>query len=396
MKSRFQDRAVYAILHGSLTNSKRPQCFVRGVFPTHIQKTSGVYAWDFEHNRYIDFICGLGSNLLGAQNPKIKAAVIDQLDRGTVFSLGSGIEVQAAEKLREIFYQMGKVRFLKTGTEACMASLRIARSHTGRSVVFSEGYHGWSNEFISLTSPGVGCVRDESIQKFSSLDQINESVAAVIVEPVITDHSPARIQFLKDLRDKCTKTGTMLIFDEIITGFRFQDMSVTHFSGVKPDILLLGKAMGGGFPLSAVMTAPGIGEDQEWFVSSTFAGDTIALVAFMALAEQLNSTHRISRIWGEGARFCQEFNAISPLVQIQGYPTRGVLAGNDLHKALFMQEACKAGMLFGASWFFAFPHIELRDVVINSCKDILFRIEKNMVSLEGEMPQKPFAQKQRE
>lgn len=396
MKSRFQDRAVYAILHGSLTNSKRPQCFVRGVFPTHIQKTSGVYAWDFEHNRYIDFICGLGSNLLGAQNPKIKAAVIDQLDRGTVFSLGSGIEVQAAEKLKEIFYQMGKVRFLKTGTEACIAAVKIARSHTNRSMILSEGYHGWSDEFVSLTPPAIGCVKSEMIQKFSSLDQINESVAAVIVEPVITDHSPARIQFLKDLRDKCTKTGTMLIFDEIITGFRFLDLSVTHSTGIKPDVLLLGKAMGGGFPLSAVITAPGIGEDQEWFVSSTFAGDTIALAAFMSLAEQLNSTHRISRLWGEGMRFCQEFNAISPLVQIQGYPTRGVLAGNDLHKALFMQEACKAGMLFGPSWFFAFPHIELRDVVINSCKDILFRIEKNMVSLEGEMPQKPFAQKARE
>lgn len=390
------DRANIAIHNGALTNSKRPACFVNGIYPSHLVKANGCYVWDYEGNRYIDFICSLGANLLGHQNIKIKQAIINQLDKGLLYSLGSTAEVEAAEILRVMFYFMGKVRFLKTGSEASIASLRIARSHTKRSIVLSEGYHAWHDEFVSLTPPATGCVEHKFIEKLTSLNQINENVAAVIVEPVITDFSSSRMQFLIELRERCTKYGVMLIFDEIITGFRYRKNAVCLDTGIRPDILLLGKALGGGLPLSAVLTAPGIGEDQDWFVSSTFAGDLSALVAFRALGEQIATTHKNETLWAEGERFQSEFNALSDLVKLEGYPTRGVLSGSDLNKALFMQESCKAGILFGPSWFFAHPHIELREIVINSCRDILQRIKHGHVKLEGEMPVKPFAQKQRE
>lgn len=390
------ERAYNAIHNGALTNSKRPSCFVKGIYPTHFRRAFDCYTWDHENNRYIDYICSLGANLLGHVNPKIKAAIVNQLDNGTIYSLGSIIEIEAAERLKEIFYFMGKVRFLKTGTEASVAALRMARSHTKRQKLLSDGYHGWADEFISLTPPATGCVQHHQIEKLISLDQINGDVAAVIIEPVITEYSEKRIEYLNKLRETCTKHGTLLIFDEIITGFRFRNLGVCLDTGVRPDILLLGKTIGGGLPLSAVLTAPGIGENQDWFVSSTFAGDVCALVAFKSFIDQLQSTHKISTLWLEGERFKTEFNDLSPLIQIEGYPTRGVFVGSDINKALFMQEACKAGILFGPSWFYAFPHIELREIVINSCRDILQRLKHGQIKLEGDMPVKAFAQKQRE
>lgn len=286
-----------------------------------------------------------------------------------------------------------------------MAAIKIARSHHGvrsnpgvrlRPLILSDAYHGWSDPFIGLTEPRCGVVQDQFVLPLKGNEDKIKIAAGVIIEPVITDNGPERMQYLQNLREECTKHGTLLIFDEIITGFRYIDWSVSLHTGIRPDILLLGKAMGGGLPLSAVLTAPGIGDDQDWFVSSTFAGDVSALVAFESFVDQLRTSHKIEKLWFEGERFKTEFNNLSDIVKIEGYSTRGVLVGSDLNKALFMQEACKAGILFGPSWFYNFPLIEFNDIVLNSCRDIFMRIKNNQVQLEGEMPVKAFAQRLRE
>lgn len=392
----FNSRARTAIAHGALTNSKRPECFVKGVYPTHLARGRGCHVWDMPGKTYIDFICGLGTNLLGYSNPEISGAMSQQLSKGTLLSLSTDLEVIAAEKVKELVPWVERIRFLKTGTDACNAALRIARTRTGRSEVLSEGYHGWGDEFVSLTPPALGVVGEYPIRKLVNLDQISQNTAAVIVEPIITDCSRERIEWLKGLREKCTKQGALLIFDEVITGLRFPKFSVSAYYNIKPDLICLGKAIGGGMPLSVVAGKESVMECGEYFVSSTFAGETLSLAAAIKTMTLLQTKYSLEHLWEKGARFLEQFNSIaSELIQIEGYPTRGVFKGDPLVKALFWQESCLAGVLFGPSWFFNFNHIDHIDSVINTSKDILTRIKTGSVQLKGELPTSPFAQRVR-
>lgn len=520
-----------AIHNGALTNSKRPECFVQGIYPTHVIRGDGCYLFDVDGKKYIDFITALGTNLVGYANQQINDAIFKQLYKGTVFSLSSTIEVEAAEKLKELFPFVGKMRFLKTGSDAAAAAIKIARAHHGvcydnesmyrllgnkeftrisqssgpedwiqremqslyqeisegsknirnkeigtaevctvgkgekdrsqaqpntsteseaigasgslstsqtqskkaamykmwsdrftgtsprllettgcgvalpetprrtppRTLILSDGYHGHNCEFIGLTKPRLGVIPDPYVLPLVGNEDLISIAAAVIIEPIITDFSKERSEYLIRLKEKCNKTGTLLIFDEIITGFRFPNYSFSNYSGIHPDIILLGKAIGGGMPLSVVATKPGIGENADWFISSTFAGDTIALAAMLKLIELLKNNYKLSELWEYGQRFIDGFNSIAPgVIKIDGYPTRGVFVADQKNKALFFQEACKAGMLFGPSFFYNFNHMPLNEIVLSSCTDIINRIKNNQVELEGEMPKAPFAQKVRE
>ena len=388
-------RANASIHGGALTNSKRPESFVRGVYPTHLTKAEGCYVYDTNNKKYIDYICGLGSNLFGYANIQINQAIYSQFLKGAVYSLSSTLEVECAELLKSKLHFIDKVRFLKTGTEACMAAIKIARAHTGRTKILSDGYHGWSDPFVSLTPPSCGVPGDPNIEKLSFIKQIDSNVAAVIIEPIITDYGPDRIKYLIELKDACKKAGALLIFDEIITGMRWLNFTFSNDFGIYPDIICLGKAFGGGMPLSIVGTKQGIGDSSNWFVSSTFAGDLIALTGMKKSIDLLNSNYKIVDLWAAGKQFIDEFNANNgECIQIVGYPTRGAFkAVDDLTKALFFQEACKAGILFGSSWFYNFKHIELNKIVLSTCKDIAQQIKNNNVKLEGELPVLPYAQK---
>lgn len=395
-------RALDSIHGGALTNSKRAESFVKGVYPTHFESGNGCFLFTPQKEKYIDFICALGTNLFGYANPQITAAVQKQITKGAVLSFGTTLEVECAEKAKELFPFVEKVRFLKTGTEACLAAIRIARSHTKRQLILSDGYHGWSDEFVALTPPacGVNQPADEYYRHLKPLkgnEHLIPDAAAVIIEPIITDHSPERIAWLNNLREETRKHETLLIFDEIITGFRWPKHCVANDTGISPDIICIGKTMAGGLPLSMVGTAPGVGNDQDWFVSGTFYGDTLSLAAFMEVTRLIKNTFRIEQLWKEGEYFKNEFNNIWPDgVKITGYPSRGVFAfRDDKTKALFFQESCKANILVGSSFFFNFKHIDIMDAALNSFKDILLKIKNNDIELEGEMPKTPFAQKQR-
>ncbi len=229
------------------------------------------------------------------------------------------------------------------------------------------------------------------------IDQITDQVAAVIIEPIVTDLSNDRIQWLRDVRKKCDDTGTLLIFDEVITGFRFPKHSVSNYLSITPDLICLGKAIANGMPLSVVAGKRDVMECGEYFVSSTYAGEILSLAASIRVIHLLQTKHDVNYLWEKGAQFLMRFNALYPeKIRIDGYNTRGVFTGDPLTKALFWQESVKAGLLFGASWFFNFAHIELTDQVINTCRDILNRIKTGQVKLTGEMPTSPFAQRIRE
>jgi glutamate-1-semialdehyde 2,1-aminomutase len=391
-------RAMESIAHGSLTNSKRPESYVKNVFPVHLKEGNGCYVHDTFGNRYVDFICGLGSNLFGYGNEEIAKVVSSQFSKGAVLSLGTPIEVEAAERVKAVVPVIERLRFLKTGSEATAAALIIARAFTKREKVLSDGYHSWMAEFTSLTAPANGVVRSDyrSISKFNSLDDINDKIAAVILEPVIIDNSPVNTDFLQRLRQKCTKHGALLIFDEIITGFRVPEYTIAQRLGITPDLICLGKAIGGGLPLSVVGGKKDIME-SEYFVSSTFAGDTLALAACIKVLDLLKDKYKLEDLWLSGEDFRYHFNQLGEgIVSLEGYPTRGIIQGEPLNKALFMQEACKAGLLFGSSLFYNFCHVGIKEDVLSILRDVFGKLKRGECELEGEMPSSPFAQKVRE
>lgn len=386
-------RSKEAIAHGALTNSKRPESFIKGVYPTHLSHGLGCRVWDTEGNEYVDFISGLGSNLIGYAHPDISEAIYQQSKQGINLSLGTELEVKCAERIKEFFPFVERVRFLKTGSEACTAATIIARNHAKSWAIASDGYHGWHPEFTSLTKPANGVTEHPWVCK---LGHPEAQMGAIIVEPVVTDISDERRQYLNTLRASCTKNEAVLIFDEVISGFRFPHFSVAQDWAITPDLICLGKALAGGLPLSIVAGKKDIMEG-DYFVSSTFAGETLALAACLKMMDLLQNKFRIDYLWEKGAQFLFRFNEIwRDGVTIEGYPTRGVFKGDDLTKALFMQECCRAGILVGPSFFFTFPHIEIMDEILSVFADILNRIRRGEVALVGEMPRKPYAQKVRD
>lgn len=396
-----QDRANQAIAQGALTNSKRPSTFVEGVYPTHLRRGDGCHVWDYENKRYYDFITGLGSNLLGYAQQDVNKAIFERMSLGASLSLGTEEEIKLAEKMKSIFYFCDRFKFLKTGTEACNAAIRIARAATNRNIILNEGYHGWSDIFVSLTKPALG-VKDSFVISDlpANLEHISsetaEITAAIIVEPIICDWSPTRRNRLKDLREFCTKYGILLIFDEVITGFRFPYYCVSNYWDIQPDLIILGKAMGNGMPIAAVGGKKEIMECGEYFVSSTFAGETLSIASSLATINLLQTKYKLDELWRLGQEWLDNFNSIWPeSIRIEGYPTRGRFVGDEIIKALFFQESIKAGMLFGPSWFFNFPLGEKSKITLNLCKDILCKIKSGSVPLQGKMPQSPFAEKMR-
>jgi acetylornithine/succinyldiaminopimelate/putrescine aminotransferase len=262
--------------------------------------------------------------------------------------------------------------------------------------VLSDGYHGWGDDFVGLTPPALGIPRSAHCERLTDLTQIDDTVAAVIVEPISTDHSSERLEYLQKLKAKCRASGALLIFDEIITGFRWPRLSFSAESGIHPDIICLGKACASGLPLAIVGLAEHIGDGKEWFVSGTYAGELLSLAVLKATFKLLDNKYSLPELWREGGYFLEDFNSLWPeKLKIEGYPTRGVFIGDQNVKALFFQEAHKSGLLFGPSWFIGFQHMGMREAVISSCRDIVNRVKTNSVRLEGEMPASPFAQKQR-
>lgn len=391
------ERSGRSIAQNALTNSKRAESFVKGIYPTHVSFGTGCHLHDTNNRKYIDFICGLGTNLLGYGDPGVARRVYQAACSGLSLSLNTPEEYICAEKVKELFPFIETMKFLKTGTEACIAAVKIARAATGRDKILSEGYHGWTDEFVSLTPPARGVPPCAHIGKLDEFKYIDHTVAAVILEPVMVDDSQSRRDWLHGLRARCTEVGALLIFDEIITGFRFSHYSVANCYGIKPDLICLGKAIANGMPLAVVGGPYALMDDLNYFVSSTFAGERASLMAATEVMTRLQKGNMTPYLWAFGSIWRERFNKLWPEgLQIKGYATRGVLEGDPLIKALFMQETCLAGMLFGPSWFISHAHMAIDNDYFSSIEEILCQIKMGRVKLKGEMPRSPFSAKARE
>ncbi len=373
------EKALGLIPTGTQTLSKAPNQFVQGVYPIYLQRGSGSHVWDVDGNEYIDYPLSLGAILLGHAYPRVNEAILRQLHDGMIFSLMHPLEVDVADRLKEIIPCADRVRFSKTGSDVTSAAIRIARAATGRDKVAFCGYHGWHDWYAATTARGKGIPKSTRDLIFpfhyndpASLERVlsehREEIAAVIMEPVGLE--APRDGFLQKVRDLTTQHGARLVFDEIVTGFRFDRGGVQRKYGVIPDLATFGKSIANGMPLNVLVGKREVmAECEEVFFSTTFGGEALSLAAAMAVLDEIQEQPVVEHIWRQGQRLQDGFNRMAVEKGVAGcftgFPPRMFPVFKDhegavskLHKALFWQETVKRGILFGNAQMISFSHTD--------------------------------------
>lgn len=255
-------------------NSPVRACRAVGMSPLFISRASGSKIYDEDGNEFIDYICSWGPNILGHAVPQITEAVKAACDRGLTFGACHKGEIELAELIQRHFPSMEMLRLVNSGTEAVMSAIRAARGYTGRDriIKFEGCYHGHSDGLLAKAGSGLmthaipsgagvpaGCTADTLLAKYNDEGSVEklfsacgDTIAAVIVEPCAANMGvvPPKPGFLEFLRDITRKYGALLIFDEVITGFRLSDGGAQKYYGITPDLTTLGKIVGGGMPLA--------------------------------------------------------------------------------------------------------------------------------------------------
>ena len=267
-------RRATGVLVGGVNSPVRAFRAVGGE-PIVVDRASGARLWDADGNEYIDYVCSWGALILGHAHPKVVQAISDQARRGTSYGMPTELEVELASRIRKAIPSCEKVRFVSSGTEATMSAVRLARAATGRDFIikFDGCYHGHSDSFLSeagsglatlgiAASPGVPQALAEltlsaPYNDSSAVEKLfhvhSDKIAAVIVEPIAANMGviPPKPGFLQALRDLTSRNGALLIFDEVITGFRVCYGGAQMMYGITPDLTTLGKIIGGGLPVAA-------------------------------------------------------------------------------------------------------------------------------------------------
>ncbi|HLT62057.1 MAG TPA: aminotransferase class III-fold pyridoxal phosphate-dependent enzyme [Microlunatus sp.] len=321
---------------GSSTSSKRAR--LEPEEPTVIVRGSGCRVWDDQDRELIDFRNALGPITLGYRHPVVDAAIRDQLEQGIVFGHPHPIECEVAELFCDLVPGMEQARFLKTGGEAIAAAIRIARAHTGRDRIVQIGYNGWLNSLGGGAAVLPGRAGGEVPGVPRALSELHHPVGwndLGAVERVLTEH-PGEVAavviaadyarmaegrvFYPALRRLVDDHGTLLIFDEIVTGFRIAVGGVTEYFGVTPDLAVFGKGIANGMPISVyagrreVMAACGPGGAV---VSTTFGGETLSLAAARATMELYRTGDVVGHLWRQGERL---WPAVTALLAEHGLP----------------------------------------------------------------------------
>jgi len=372
-KSRFLEserllRLAEAVIPlGSQTFSKSRTQYPVSVSPFFASKGSGSYLWDVDGNKYVDLVASLAAVTLGYGDPEINKAVRRQLKKGVSLSLSSKLETVVAEKIIDLVPSAEMVRFAKNGSDATSAAVRIARYFTGRDHIISIGYHGWHDWYIGSTTRSMGVpsavqalTLSARYNDFSDIENLFEEakgdVAAVILEPMNSvDPAPG---YLESLRTFCSSKNIVLIFDEVITGFRFARGGAQELFGVTPDLSCFGKGIANGFPISAIAGRREIMEGfKEVFFSGTFGGELLSLSAANVVLDKVRENRVIPELYRVGQAIQQGLlSEISQnkyeFVNLSGNPTwtflNWTLSSDALQnkvKTYFLQEMFKRGIL---------------------------------------------------
>jgi glutamate-1-semialdehyde 2,1-aminomutase len=292
-----------------------------GGFPIFIKEAKGAYLYDEDGNKYIDYINSWGPMILGHAHEPVVNAIIEKTKKGTSFGTPTELETKIAQLAISMVPNIDKIRFVNSGTEACMSAIRLARGYTKRDKIikFSGCYHGHSDSFLIAAgsglstfgvpnSPGVteGTAKDTLLAKYNDLEHVKalfeankNEIAAIIVEPVAGNMGciPPRDGFLSGLKQLCKKNGALLVFDEVMTGFRLAKGGVQELYQVAADIVCFGKVIGGGLPVGAFAARNEImnllSPLGPVYQAGTLSGNPLAMAAGYQMLLELNSDKEI-------------------------------------------------------------------------------------------------------
>lgn len=334
------DRPVSAALferaQGSLVagvNSPVRSFRAVGTAPLFAERAEGAHIWDADGRCYIDYLMSWGACILGHAHPAVTAAIAEAASRGTSYGLSTKAEVELAELVKEAFPSIELLRLVSSGTEAVMSAVRLARGYTGRDkVVMFEGcYHGHSDGLLARagsglatfslpTSAGVPAAFAAStlVARYNDLDSVetiakghSSTIACILIEPVAGNMGviPPEPGFLQGLRDFCSRIGALLVFDEVITGFRLVWGGAQQLYGVRPDLTVLGKIAGGGLPLAAFGGRREIMEQLaplgNVYQAGTLSGNPVAVSAGRAVLRILRETKPYGILEEKSARLAE-------------------------------------------------------------------------------------------
>jgi len=382
-------RAKTRIPGGTQLLSKRPEMYLPDQWPSYYSKVRGVDVWDLDGNKYIDMsINGIGACILGAADPDVDDAVKKVIEDGSMSTLNAPEEVELAELLCELHPWAEMVRYARCGGEAMAVAVRIARAHTRKDRIAFCGYHGWHDWYLSanlsedkaldghllpgLEPSGVprgllGAAlpfRYNHLEELKSIvDKHRTDVAAIVMEP-IRDQNPEP-GFLEGVRDIATKTGSVLIMDEVSAGFRLTTGGAHLHFNIYPDMAVFAKAMSNGYPMAAIIGRRDVMESaQRSFISSTYWTERIGPAAAIAtirkhkeknVSEHLN---RIGKMVQRGWR--KEANEAGLSVDVGGiYPLSHYTIKDENGQAahtLFTQLMLERGFLASRSFYATYAH----------------------------------------
>ena len=296
-----------AVIPGGVNSPVRAFGSVGGT-PYFVARASGPYVYDVEGNRYIDYVQSYGPTILGHAHPAVTEAVRTAAALGTSYGAPTQAEVRLAEEITRRVVGLEMVRLVSSGTEATMTAIRMARGATGRDriVKFAGNYHGHSDALLVAGGSGIaqqglvgssgvttGAVADTVVAPYNVVPELDETVAVVVVEPIAANMGlvePAA-GFLEGLRQACDEVGALLMFDEVITGFRLCCGGAAQWYGVRPDIWCFGKVIGGGLPMGAIGASTEIMSNLaplgSVYQAGTLSGNPLATAAGLAVLEQL-------------------------------------------------------------------------------------------------------------
>jgi glutamate-1-semialdehyde aminotransferase len=385
-------RRCELIPDGCSTMSKMASRYVAGFHPTEWEGARGARC-TAGGKEYVDYTLGLGAVILGYGDPRIREEFIRAYDAGTPLSCPHDDEGRLAEVLAELVPSAEMARFVNTGTEACLAAIKIARAYTGRERILCCGYHGWAPWYTAQCPHNDGCTADEKnqIQSFvyndpASLERLlqeGEPVAAVILEPYVFELP--RNNFLKRVRALCDRAGAVLIFDEVVTALRTPMLTAQKLFGVTPDLTCMGKCITNGVvPMGVVSGKRDLMQvlSQFCFVSSTFAANPLACRMALATIRWVQELGVVTAIGDYGVHFKARFEEIvdkeglSSKVKLKGVPCRTFFEfPTEEHKSLFWQECLRNGVWFGYAQFVSYAHgaaeLDATEIAMRQAMDVV-------------------------
>ncbi|MDQ3194039.1 MAG: aminotransferase class III-fold pyridoxal phosphate-dependent enzyme [Bacteroidota bacterium] len=373
--NRIFERSEGLIPAHTQTLAKGPTQWIKGIAPKYLVKGKGSHVWDADENEYIDYNMGIGPIVLGYCYDKVDDAITKQLKDGITFSLMHPLEVELSEKIRSIVPNAESVRFSKTGCDVTTAAVRVARAFTKREKVLCCGYHGWHDWYISVTDRNAGIPESAKELTYtfnyndieSLIQSLDQETACVILEPFVFEEE--KDNFLKEVYEACKKNGTLLIFDEMWTGFRIAPGGAQEYFGITPDLACYSKAIANGMPISVITGREDVMRlfEKDVFFFTTFGGEALSLAAALATIEEIQKNNVPEFLSRQGQKLKDGYNKIAGELEMNytkcfGYNCRTIMTfdpgeGNPLEmKSLVQQEMIRKGILWSGFHNMCYSH----------------------------------------